>query len=186
MLSSLDDLKQHCQDIIDQCFTFDFHFMASFFRDEELHEAWQHYHLQSRLPILREASLSQGRAWLRLAPTLFPDFDIKAFRQKLREADLPPHYLGVLCCILKHQHWDLERVMELYSFTLLRDQITSAIRLGLVGPSLGHGYLSDVLKHHQELPQAQHLHYQRAFRINPSLEIAQMHHTSLYSKQFKN
>ena len=76
---------------------------------------------------------------------------------------------------------------QLYLFQLLRDKLSSAVRLGIIGPLEAtrrqqgrYGYCSRLLE------QVEGLDYTRATRAAPQLDIAQSLHDHLYSRLFQS
>lgn len=79
------------------------------------------------------------------------------------------------------------QVKELCLFTLLRDQISAAVRLGLIGPSAAQSIQSETEQGMGAvLAAAENKSAGDARRFTPMIEMAQMLHPALYTKLFQN
>lgn len=185
-LRQLSDLEQHLEASVEQWLAFDIPIMASARRVDEWQEAVQTFCLQTRVPALRKASESQGRAWLRFLETAHPEVHARELRQKFTEAKQPQVYLAIFAMATQAMGLSFEEATSLYLYSGLRDQVSSAIRLGVVGPSAGHALLAGQLNHHFACSAEDSLHHEQAVRTYALLDLAQMGHESLYSKQFQN
>jgi urease accessory protein len=76
------------------------------------------------------------------------------------------------------------RVQELYVYTCLRDLVSAAIRLGLLGPQDGHAMLARACLSRDVLGTVPPL--AAAARLAPVLEIVQARHAGLYTKLFQS
>ena len=184
-LQSIQDFEFHLENIIEFIQHFDIPFINSFYREKEMIAAWREYHLHQRIPSLRDASLIQGRAWIRLSQTLYYDISEK-LRKFIEIEQVKPYYLPTLCFILKCRQWPIEKVIDFYLYGSLRDQVSAAVRMGLLMPAQSQKILFNTLEKWKQFYAINlKLSFSDAHRSNPVLEVAQMAHTELYSKQFK-
>jgi urease accessory protein len=105
--------------------------------------------------------------------------------QFFKTNNVPIHYaisLGLVCASLKIETGSL---YELFIFTLQRDLINAAIRLGLIGPREATKLLAELL-HISHTPWEKLPSYDNAERISPMLDIVQANHEMLYTKLFQN
>ena len=79
-------------------------------------------------PAMRRASLILGKNWLRLMAGLYPEVKFA----NLRRAHA--HYTVVFGLALKAAGFAQAEAQQLYMFQVLRDQMSAAVRLGIVGP----------------------------------------------------
>ncbi len=80
------------------------------------------------------ASRTQGQSWVATAAAAFPDSDAPELKKLLRSSHTPGHlapWFGAVCAALDV---DLATTRELFLFLHLRGQISTAVRLGLIGP----------------------------------------------------
>jgi urease accessory protein len=185
-LRELKDLELHLEASVEQWLAFDVPIMASARRNDEWQGAVQTFCLQTRVPALRKASESQGRAWLRFLETAHPEVLANELRQQFIDAKQPQVYLVIFAIATKFMSLNFEDMVSLYIYSGLRDQVSSAIRLGVVGPSAGHALLAKQLNHSFLCPPEEELNHRNATRTYALLDVAQMGHEAIYSKQFQN
>lgn len=132
-------------------------------------------------PAMRRASLVLGKNWLRLMAGLYPEVKFA----NLRRAHA--HYTVVFGLALKAAGFAQADAQQLYMFQVLRDQMSAAVRLGIVGPmeatrrQLGlYVYCEELLAEVAGRPYAQ------STRCAPQLDIAQSVHDDLYSRLFQS
>lgn len=177
------DFAAYLHSVVDQFASFDQPFIASCYRlpiGPELTPMVEEYHASMAIPCIRRASIVQGETWLRVLRGFYPDAKICELRNWLQ----PAHYLLAFGLSLRLAGYSLETAAELYRFCGVRDQISSAIRLGLFGPTEGHKLLHRLCANEPEIdPEAD---YQQATRLCPLLDIAQARHPEVYAKLFQN
>ena len=132
-------------------------------------------------PAMRRASLILGKNWLRLMAGLYSEVKFV----NLRRAHA--HYTVVFGLALKAAGFAQTDAQQLYMFQVLRDQMSAAVRLGIVGPmeatrrQLGlYGHCEELLAEVAGRP------YTQATRCAPQLDIAQSVHDDLYSRLFQS
>lgn len=189
-LESVEAYESYIRGIISQTGSFEMPFIRSFC-GEEAWEALEDYRDMLYLPSIQKASLTQGRAWMRLFPTLFPEGKIlenfRAFRKEMRERGEKPHLLFVLSRSLTLAGYQQQWICLLYLFMLVRDQMSAALRLGIIGPGQSQELLSRALAQiDRELEKSEEKDHQQAWKNTVILDIAQAGHEDLYSKLFQN
>ncbi|MDA3852360.1 MAG: hypothetical protein PF447_13980 [Spirochaetaceae bacterium] len=185
-IQSVPHFESYLQGLVHQVAHFDVPFLRGFSGDQS-HQALEEYHAMVYMPAQRAFSITQGRAWLRLLPQIYPQFQVAELRLELRDWGLPPHFLYVLGRSMTALGSTLESLATLYVFMLLRDQISAALRLGICGPGLSQQLLSHSLPMAQDaLKLSYGLDYDSAVRTSVIMDIAQAGHQSLYSKLFQN
>ncbi len=139
------------------------------------------------IPAMRKASITQGRSLLSTMRAVYSDYAFAEFADWLHRRNLLPHLaptFGVCAGISGLPHRD---ALSGYCYMSLRDQITAAVRLGLLGPHDGQRALRNALAQlDAALDSALDLEYHQAFRTCYALEIAQAHHSRLYSRLFQS
>ncbi|WP_375417356.1 urease accessory protein UreF [uncultured Hymenobacter sp.] len=154
---------------------------------DELRELAADYDAQLLVPALHRASAVQGRTWLKLLASFYPEAGITALRQWFAAQELPPHFTLVFALGLQRAGFALPELQAMLLHLLLRDQLSAAIRLGLLGPLEGHRLQHDfyaVFEH--ILAQEGGREYGEAARSAFVLEMAQVLHNDLYSRLFQN
>ena len=138
------------------------------------------------VPELRRASCIQGRNCLRLYDALFSEIDWSRFRMSVGKEAYGYHLSGVFGAGLGEAGFNAEEVCELACFLMLRDQVSAAVRLSVVGPTDATRIqvaLQERLPSHIDagprLPRD-------AFRSAPLLDIMQGTHARLYTKLFQS
>lgn len=183
MIASRPDLERYLEDATQQWIAFDGAFISRF-HQSLCEEMLLRYDRMLLSPPMRKASFSQGRGWLRVFEQVFPGTDARAFCSVLSGLSIGPHYLPLFAHSLATVGASERQVRELYFFTLLRDQMGAAVRLGLIGPAAAQAMQSRleerlgprVMDDTDRPPQ----------RFTPMMDIAQMLQPSLYTKLFQN
>lgn len=139
------------------------------------------------LPTQRRASLAQGPAWLRAIEEAYPCDSVRAVRRWFQSAERPQHFLVALGASLKAADKSLEDAQALFMHMALRDQLSAAVRLGLLGS------LQAQRLHRGFIAVAESLLVERggwtcedAVKTSPMIELAQASHPYLYSKLFQS
>lgn len=183
MVTSQEGLEAYLETALEQWAAFEAPFLRRFyagFSEDDLLK----YDRMMLSPSMQKASFAQGRGWIRVFSNLFPEADIQPLRSRLRELGLGPHFLPLLAASLKNVGATLEQARDLYLFTLLRDQASAAIRLGLTGPAA-----AQALQSRLEIKIGTMLEKKPPAapeRFTPLMDLAQMLQPTLYTKLFQN
>jgi urease accessory protein len=187
LIHTRSDFVHHLETVISEAGGFDLRFMHSFYHAPEVDDSWVEYDALLTIPTIRRASTTQGRGLLRFFSHNPVEINLEGVRTRIRTTRTPPHYLPVLTLCLKGLSLGLDEVAGLYLFGVVRDQVSAAIRLGLIGPLEGHR-----LQFHLHARCAATINtvegqgFETAFRSAPALEIAQASHHRVYSRLFQN
>ncbi|UOQ99178.1 hypothetical protein MUN81_06700 [Hymenobacter sp. 5317J-9] len=142
---------------------------------------------QLLVPGLYKASAVQGRNWLKLLATFYPEAALETITQWFTSQNIPPHFTLVFTLALQRVGFELEEVKAMYLHMLLRDQLSAAIRLGFLGPLEGHQLQHDFYAVFEHVLAAQvGKGYREASRSAFLLDAAQVLHEDIYSKLFQN
>lgn len=137
--------------------------------------------------VSRKASISQGSALLRVASTVFTEIvDLKQMRACARKPEtVHVHHasvFGIVCGLLG---FDSFTTQQAYLFVTLRDLLSAATRLNLIGPleaaSIQHRIskvAERILKRHMDRP------IEEANQCVPLLDTVQGCHDYLFSRLF--
>jgi len=183
MVASLEALERYLEDAMAQWIAFDGTFLSSFHR-QLVDETLQRYDRMLLSPPMRKASFSQGRGWLRAFNVVFPAHDLQPVRERLSRLGIGPHYLPLMAGSLAIVGATENQARELYFFTLLRDQMAAAIRLGLIGPAAAQSVQArlETLLHPRVMEGAD----LPPRRFAPLMDLAQTLQPMLYTKLFQN
>ena len=142
-------------------------------------------HASMASDVARRASRAQGRAWLRAAAGLgepLAELEERALREAI-EAHLAPVF-GAVCARLG---LPLDDAQRLFLFLVLRGLVSSAVRLGMLGPFAAQALQRDL---GPALADAwalgKDLGIDDVATTAPLLEIVQGHHDRLYSRMFSS
>ncbi len=191
ILQSEDEFVSYLKGLLHQCTTFEFNYIDSFISENSEEEFYALKEWDDLMVIneVIKASLTQGKAWLRLMHNLFPDKDLTNMetniRKRLKKWGLKPHYLYVFSFTLNYIGFDSKSIKELFTYMLIRDQISSAIRLGIIGPNMAQTVQANVLNNcsYNFTNSGSYIH---AYRSTVIVDIAQGGHKDIYSKLFQN
>lgn len=149
--------------------------------DEALADMLHFYDALIAAPAMRRASLILGKNWLRLMAGLYPKVEFTTLRPA------PAHYTVVFGLALKATGFAQADAQRLYMFQVLRDQLSAAVRLGVVGPLEATRKQWGLYGHCEELlAEVAGRSYAQATRCAPQLDIAQSAHDDLYSRLFQS
>ncbi|MCZ6632493.1 MAG: hypothetical protein O7G87_03745 [bacterium] len=183
------DLEAYLETVLFSVAEGELPFIHSCFIGEETQIATMLWFYDAMLtaPAQIRASLTLGRTWLRLLHILYPDREIDHFKNWLDQNKLPPHYTVVYGTTLKKVGFEKSDVNQVYMYQTLRDQLSAAVRLGLLGPleatSLQKRLYTTCEK---AIGNAADRPYDRAIKNAPQLDIAQAAHEHLYTRLFQS
>jgi urease accessory protein len=153
----------------------------------DLLPAAQEYEALLLVPALHKASVVQGRSWLKLLVSFYPEADIPAISQWFARHELPLHFTLIFALGLQKAGFTQDQAQTMYLHMLLRDQLSAAIRLGFLGPMEGHQLQHDFYAVFEHIVAAQAgKTYAQATRSAFVLDAAQVLHDDIYSKLFQN
>ncbi|MGY3088880.1 urease accessory protein [Hymenobacter sp. UYAg731] len=156
-------------------------------RSPEFQTVAEEYDAQLLVPSLYKASAVQGRNWLKLLATFYPEAELETITQWFKTQEIPPHFTLVFTLALQRVGFALEELNAMYLHMLLRDQLSAAIRLGFLGPLEGHRLQHDFYAVFGHILAAQvGKGYGEANRSAFMLDVAQVLHEDIYSKLFQN
>lgn len=84
--------------------------------------------------VANRASRLQGQAFLASTDRAFARTDISALRRQISDAELPGHFAPVFGAVARSLGLERLEALRLFLFGQLRGWISSAVRLGVVGP----------------------------------------------------
>ena len=153
----------------------------------ELEKLLLEYDAQLLTPALHRASLTQGKNWLKLLATFYPEAGLTELGDKLTQQALPAHFVPLFGLSLSKAGFALPAIQTTYLHLALRDQLSAAIRLGFIGPMAGHRLQHDFYGVFENLLAAADIRpYAEASRCTVLLDVAQMLHDNIYSRLFQN
>ena len=145
------------------------------------------YDAQLLTPVLHRASLTQGKNWLKLLATFYPDAGLTELGRDLARQHLPAHFVPLFGLSLGKTGFALPDIQTTYLHLALRDQLSAAIRLGFIGPMAGHLLQHDFYSIFESLLNSADIRpYTAATRSTLLLDVAQMFHDDIYSRLFQN
>jgi urease accessory protein len=156
---------------------------AAFIAVDEHQDAFLANHVANR------ASRALGRGMLATAAASFspPSTGLGTLDALVRREALPCHQSpawGAVCAILDVER---EECLRLFLFQHLRGCMSSAIRLGIIGPRAAQAMqrrLADTAE--SWLLRSLELHHSQAHQTMPLFELFQGHHDRLYSRLFSS
>jgi len=153
----------------------------------QLEPLYRRFNAFVTIPTMRQSSITQGRSLLLAFRTAYPDVSITDFRNWLEETKLAPHFVPTFGVCTKLAGLSINDALSGYCYMALRDQMSAAVRLGLLGPHEGQRFLRKLLS---EVPgvlsAVEDLRYFQAFRTCVVLDIVQAHHSRLYARLFRS
>jgi urease accessory protein len=145
------------------------------------------YDAQLLTPALHRASLTQGKNWLKLLDTFYPEAGLAQLGHELMERQLPAHFVPLFGLSLGKTGFAVGDIQATYLHLALRDQLSAAIRLGFIGPMAGHRLQHDFYGIFESLLDSADIRpYTEATRCTLLLDVAQILHDDIYSRLFQN
>jgi urease accessory protein len=160
---------------------------AAHLAEAELASLFTEYDAQLLTPALYQASLTQGKNWLKLLTTFYPEAGLAELGQELAQQQLPAHFVPLFGLSLGKAGFAVADIQATYLHLALRDQLSAAIRLGFIGPMAGHLLQHDFYEIFENLLDAADIRpYTEATRCTLLLDVAQILHDDIYSRLFQN
>jgi urease accessory protein len=129
----------------------------------------------------------QGRSWLKLLTSFYPEAAISDIGAWFARQELPLHFTLIFALGLQRAGFTADQAQTMYLHMLLRDQLSAAIRLGFLGPLEGHQLQHDFYAIFEHVLAAQAgKTYTEATRSAFLLDVAQVLHEDIYSRLFQN
>lgn len=155
--------------------------------DNDLPTLLTEYDAQLLLPALHRASLTQGKNWLKLLNTFYPEAGLAQLNRELARQQLPVHFVPLFGLSLGRAKFSVADIQAAYLHLALRDQLSAAIRLGFIGPMAGHLLQHDFYGIFETLLDSANIRpYTEAARCTLLLDVAQILHDDIYSRLFQN
>lgn len=181
------DLAGYIVTNLEQAASFELPFLNTFHAGGDLARPLVDFDASLTVPEMRRASRSQARGLLRLLERIYAGHGIEEVSLTMARAGVPAHYLPSLGMCLARIGVAVEQARRLHLFCVLRDQVSAAIRLGIVGPAEGHELQAGLFGRCEALERkSAEKDYLSAFRTAPLIDIAQGSHIQLYSRLFQN
>ena len=192
LIADLATFRQYLKNYLHQTACSEIPFVRSAFEliaigCQHLEPLYKRFNAFVTIPTMRQASITQGRSLLLAIRKAYPDVSITDLTNWLEEQKLAPHFVPTFGACTKLASLSIDDTLSGYCYMALRDQISAAVRLGLLGPQEGQRFLRELLSEVPGILSAvADLHYYQAVRTCVSLDIAQAHHSRLYARLFRS
>lgn len=188
-------LRAYLNTFSQQVFSFDFPFICSSYDlyttdlsyKEGLIILAHAYAAMLLNPPIQKAGMVIGRNWLRICQQLQNQVALEEIENTLTKAHLPCDFTVVFGLSMHIMGFSKSQALNLYYYIVLRDQMSSLIRLGVSGPTRAHEELRYFLEHNSLLIEGfGPIDYSKATKSSYLMEIAQLTHDRIWSKLFQN
>jgi urease accessory protein len=153
----------------------------------DLPEIDLHYDAFVSNHITNRASRAQGQSLLSTTTRAFPNPELIALKSEVLEQKLPGHLAPLFGVITSHLKLDRISALRLFLFTQLRGWISSAVRLGIIGPFQAQSIQYELSPHAEEiLGQCSNLSLDQIAQTAPLLDLFHGNHDRLYSRLFQS
>ena len=191
LITTPSELRNHLYSYLQQAGSAEIPFINSAFhlteKSPEFQTVAEEYDAQLLVPALHKASATQGRNWLKLLATFYPEAALETITQWFETQEILPHFTLVFALALQRVGFKLKELQAMYLHMLLRDQLSAAIRLGFLGPLEGHRLQHDFYAVFEHLLVRQESRaFGEASRSAFMLDVAQVLHEDMYSRLFQN
>lgn len=191
-ITSESELADYLFEVLKQAISFDVPFLnsicTSLENEPELCQIIKTYDATFVSGEMLNGSLNLGKNWLRLLRDVLQENEVSDFiNDTFRRNRLPRHLLIVMAISLKKTGFTQEQIILFHLNSIIRDQVSAAIRLGIVGPMQGHA-LQKII--YSELSEKIKIDYKKTYvdasKSGVMTDLAQILHNNVYSKLFKN
>jgi urease accessory protein len=137
--------------------------------------------------VANRASRSLGRGMLYVAGTAFGHADLEALAQGWQDSGAPQHYGVVFGAVGRLLELPLSSTLRLALFIAVRDLMSSAVRLNVLGPLRAQGLLFEL--QHSIAEASDPIGIPRpheAVQTAPVMDLLQNTHDGLYSRLFQS
>jgi len=187
LITNENALFEYLQSFADQMVSFDLPFVKSAYENTSLHELSLAYEAMLLNPMVRKANLSTGKSWIKILQTICGDGQFDQIMQDINEAKLSSDFPLLFGHSMQMLAVPLKDAFELYAYMGIRDQISSIVRLGSLGPLRGQKMLFKLQEYIAEKLQKHSIGvYYSATKSAYCMEITQMMHETIYAKLFQN
>ena len=137
--------------------------------------------------VANRASRVQGRSFLTAAEAAFDIAEIADLRERVAEGELSGHHAPLVGRITSLLSLPLRRTVAWFLYTQLRDVISAATRLNIIGPLAGQSLISRFGRFVQhEADVAVQRPVDEVATTSPLLELVATRHDQLYSRLFQS
>ena len=137
--------------------------------------------------VAKRASRRQGQAFLNTVDTVFGRHGISLLLETIRSERLPCHFAPVFGRCTALLDLDERESLQLFLFMTLRSLISSAIRLGIVGPMFGQALQSELGGFLTELvDRFANCKLTAVCQTSPLIDLLQSTHDRVYSRLFQS
>ena len=137
--------------------------------------------------VARRSSSVQGRALLSTASRVFDVAAIGQLRKQVNEQGLPAHLAPVFGFLACQMEIPLDKALQVFLYTFLRDLVSAAIRLNIIGPHAGQRLIVELSPElAQAIERSDDLQLEDISQTAPLVEILQVNHDRLYSRLFQS
>lgn len=137
--------------------------------------------------VANRASRAQGQALLATASKIFRLAELTPLQEQVHEGQLSAHLAPLFGVVCRTLAIPVQRSVELFLFIMLRDMISAAVRLNIVGPLAGQrlqyelaGQLEQLSSGITDKPLGE------ITQTAPLVELLQANHDRLYSRLFQS
>jgi len=154
---------------------------------DEMRRMAEDYDALLLVPTLHRASIVQGKNWLKLLATFYPEAQLNELTDWFGGMEIPLHFTLSFALTLRRAGFAQADLQAAFLHMSLRDQLSAAVRLGFLGPMEGHRLQHDFYAVFEHLLTAHAgQNYTQATRSAFMLDAVQVFHEDIYSRLFQN
>jgi urease accessory protein len=137
--------------------------------------------------VANRASRAQGQALLATAIKVFRLAELTPLQEQVHQGQLAAHLAPLFGVVCRALELPAQRAVELFLFIMLRDMISAAVRLNIVGPLAGQRLQYELAEHLEQLSSGRtEQPWQEITQTAPLVELLQANHDRLYSRLFQS
>jgi urease accessory protein len=136
---------------------------------------------------MRRANEILGDNWWQLVKRIYNPPGLKRYEEFFQATGQAKYFTVAFPLLLKSLDFSLESIHQLFYHMAIRDQLSAAIRLGLIGPTKAQEIHAELSTEIIELSSLySNRTHPQAVRSQLTLELAQASHQYLHSRLFQN
>jgi urease accessory protein len=133
------------------------------------------------------ASRAQGQSFLASTERAFSGPSLKSLRSEILAKNLPGHFASVFGVVTRVLNLDTSTTARLFTFNQLRGWMSSAVRLGIIGPLEAQSIQANIAPTAERVvTEPSDLSLENIFQTAPLIDLFQGTQDRLYSRLFQS
>ena len=179
-------LEEYLDVSVKQSFSYEYFFMIKSYNhiddEETIKNLALEYNAMCQIPDIHKGSVINGKGWANIFLEMYESLALSNIINRFKKENIPLHHsivFGVCCACVGISPSEMK---ELFHYCIVRDLVSAAVRLGVLGSLEGARLSNKLLR--KNMNSDEELEF--AYKFTPIIDVAQTSHHRLYSKLFQN